>query len=167
MDWPYLHVTINHFPIILSVVGTFVLILALVAKRRGLWLYALATLTLAGLSAYPADFTGDEASHAVRDSWWVVRSAVHEHDQAASFALAALLIVGAVSAYGWWRMLRKETAGVPPKWLQWTVTLLAVWSLSVVVRTAYLGGKILHDNPNIVNPPPGFVAPPNPRTPPR
>jgi hypothetical protein len=167
MDWPYIHVTINHFPIILSVVGTAVLALALITRRRGVWLYSVATLTLAGLSAYPADFTGDEASHAIRNTWWVVRAAVHEHDQAASFALAALLIVGAVSAYTWWRMLRKETTGLPPKWLQWTVSLLAIWSLSVVVRTAYLGGKILHDNPNIVNPPPGYVPPQNPQTPPR
>lgn len=164
MDWPYIHATVNHFPIILSVVGTFVLLLALVTKRRGMWLYALATLTMAGLSAYPADFTGDEASHAIRDNWWVVRAGVRQHDQAASFALAALLIVGVASAYAWWRMLRKETAGLPPRWLQWTVTLLAVWSLSVVTRTAYLGGKILIENPNIVNPPTGYVAP---RTPPR
>lgn len=165
MNWPYLHATINHFPIILSVVGTFVLVLALFTKRRGVWLYALATLTMAGLSAYPADLTGDEASHAVRDSWWVVRSAVRAHDQAASFALAALLIVGLASAYAWWRMLRRETAGLPPRWLQWTVTLLAVWSLSVVSRTAYLGGKILIENPNITNPPPGYVAPQSPQTP--
>jgi hypothetical protein len=159
MDWPYLHATINHFPIILSVVGTAVLVLALITRRRGIWLYAVATLTLAGLSAYPADFTGDLASHAIRNSWWVLRSAVRAHDASATYALTGLIAVGVVSAYAWWRMLRKETAGVPPKWLQWTVTVLAALSLAAVVRTAYLGGKILIENPNIVNPPPGYVAP--------
>ena len=52
MNWPYVHTLINHFPIILSVVGTGVVLLALIVRRRGLWLYALATLTLAGLSVY-------------------------------------------------------------------------------------------------------------------
>src|SRR5205823_4706578 len=80
MNWPYLHITINHFPIILTVVGSAVLVLALVVRRRGVWLYALATLTLAGASIYPAFFTGDRAAHAVRDTWYILRAAVEEHD---------------------------------------------------------------------------------------
>ncbi|MEO7086358.1 MAG: hypothetical protein ABI442_14955, partial [Gemmatimonadaceae bacterium] len=76
MNWPYLHTIVNHFPIILSVVGTSVLILALITGRRGIWLYALATLTLAGLSVYPAFYTGNAAAHALRDTWYVVHDMV-------------------------------------------------------------------------------------------
>jgi len=104
VNWPYLHIQINHFPIILTIVGSAVLLLALIVRRRGLWLYALATLTLAGLSVYPVFFTGDQAGDSVRDTWYVVRSMVEEHDQAAGYALVCLLILGAVSAYAWWRM---------------------------------------------------------------
>lgn len=157
MDWPYLHTLINHFPIILTVVGCAVLVLAFITKRRGIWLYSVATLTLAGLSVYPADFSGDEASHALRGTWYVVRSMVAAHDESASYALVVLLILGAVSAYAWWYMLRRDPQGLPPQWLRITLAVLAVLGISVVTRTAYLGGKIIHESPLLKNPPAGVV----------
>lgn len=153
VNWPYVHTLINHFPIILTVVGFSVLVIALIVRRRGLWLYALATLTLAGLSIYPAYFTGDRAADAVRDTWYVVRSMVEEHDAAAGFALGSILIMGAASAYAWWRMLRREVTSLPPVWLRVVVAIVAAWALSVVARTAYLGGQIVHDSPKLKSPP--------------
>ena len=158
MNWPYVHTLINHFPIILMVVGTGVLLLALIVRRRAVWLYALATLTLAGVSIYPVYFTGDEAADAVRNTWYIMRPMVDEHDAAAGFALASVLIVGVASAYTWWRMLRREVTTLPPVWLRTVVAVLAVWALSVVVRTAYLGGKIVHDSPKLQTPPAGAVT---------
>lgn len=158
MNWPYVHTLINHFPIILMVVGTAVLLLALIVRRRGLWLYALATLTLAGLSIYPTFFTGDEAADAVRNTWYIMRPMVEKHDDAAGFALVSVLIVGVVSAYTWWRMLRREVTTLPPVWLRTVVAVLAVWALSVVARTAYLGGQIVHDSPKLQTPPAGAVT---------
>ena len=158
MNWPYVHTLINHFPIILMVVGTGVLLLALIVRRRGLWLYALATLTLAGVSIYPAYFTGDEAADAVRQTWYIMRPMVEKHDDAAGFALASVLIIGVVSAYTWWRMLRREVTTLPPVWLRTVVAVLAVWALSVVARTAYLGGQIVHDSPKLQTPPAGAVT---------
>jgi hypothetical protein len=155
VNWPYIHTLVNHFPIILTVVGTAVVILALITNRRGVWLYALATLTLSGLSVYPAFYTGDAAAHALRDTWYVMRPMVREHDQAAGFALTSVLIMGAVSAYTWWRMLRREVAGVPPVWLRVVVFVVAGFTLSVVTRTAYLGGKIIHESPKLATPPAG------------
>ncbi len=152
MNWPYVHTIVNHFPIILSVVGSTVLLLALVLRRRGLWLYALATLTLAGLAAYPAFFTGDEAADALRHTWYVVPAMVREHDGAAGYALWCLLVTGAASAYAWWRMLRREPSGLPPVWLRTATALLALFTLSVVVRTAYLGGQIVHESPKLAAP---------------
>jgi uncharacterized membrane protein len=153
VNWPYVHTLINHFPIILTVVGSGVLLLALIVRRRGLWLYALATLTLAGLSVYPAFYTGDAAAHAVRDTWYIVRSMVEEHDQAAGYALVSILIMGAASAYAWWRMLKREVTTLPPVWLRIVVAVLATWGLSVVARTAYLGGQIVHESPKLQTPP--------------
>lgn len=158
MNWPYVHTLINHFPIILMVVGTGVLLLALIVRRRGLWLYALATLTLAGVSIYPVYFTGDEAADAVRQTWYIMRPMVEKHDDAAGFALVSVLIIGVVSAYTWWRMLRREVTTLPPVWLRTVVAVLAVWALSVVARTAYLGGQIVHDSPKLQTPPAGAVT---------
>ena len=153
MNWPYIHTLINHFPIILSVVGTAVLLLALITRRRGVWLYAVATLTMAGVSAYPAFYTGGAASHALRGTWYIVPAMVKEHDGAATFALLSLLITGIVSAVAWWRMLKGFTEVTPANWLKVVLVLLALWNVSVVVRTAYLGGQIVHDSPKLASPP--------------
>ena len=162
MNWPYIHILINHFPIVLSIVGTAVLLLALIVRQRAYWLYALATLTLAGLSIGPVYISGDQAGDAVRNAntWYIVRAAVDEHDAAAMFALISVLAVGVVSAYTWWRMLRRETMGLPPTWLRTVVAVVAVWSVSVVARTAYLGGKIVHESPKLVTPPSGLATSP-------
>jgi hypothetical protein len=157
MNWPYLHILINHFPVILTVVGSAAVLLALVVRQRMVWLYALATLTLAGLSIYPVFFTGDRAADALEHTWYIVRSMVEEHDQSAGFALPAVLLMGAASAYAWWRMVRREVTGLPPVWLRAAVSVLAAFALSVVIRTAYLGGKIVHDSPKLANPPAGAV----------
>ncbi len=158
MNWPYLHILINHFPIILTVVGSGVLALALITRRRWLWLYSVATLTLAGVSVYPVVYTGHRAARALHDTWYVVRSMVAEHSSAASWALPAILLMGAVSAYTWWRLLRRETTGIPPVWLRVTLAVVAALGLSIITRTAYLGGKIVHDSPKLLNPP-GVASP--------
>lgn len=153
MNWPYAHIIINHFPIILTILGFAALVLALIVRRRTVWLYALATLTLAGASVYPVFFTGDKAGDAVRNTWYVVRATVEAHDGAADWALISGLAMGVASAYAWWRMLRRDVAGLPPVWLRVVVTVVAAWALSVVARTAYLGGQIVHESPRLASPP--------------
>ena len=159
MNWPLIHIQINHFPIVLMIVGSAVLLLALFVRQRAPWLYALATLTLAGLSVGPVFFAGDQAGDAVEHTWYIVHDAVNTHEDAAIFALIWILLTGAASAYAWWRMVRREPTGLPPTWLRVVVALLAAFGVSTVIRTAYLGGKIVHESPKLVAPP-GMVLPP-------
>jgi hypothetical protein len=63
--------------------------------------------------------------------------------------------MGAVSAYGWWRMLRRDVTGLLPVWLRAVICFVAAFTLSVVIRTAYLGGQIIHESPKLQNPPAG------------
>lgn len=151
MNWPYLHTLINHFPIVLSSVGTAAVVLALITGRRGVWLFALATLTLAGVAIYPAYLTGDNAWHTLRGVWYIERADVQEHDAAASFALLAMFAIGALSGYAWWRMLKREVLALPPRWLRVSVVLLAIFSFTVIARTSYLGGEIIHGSPKLVD----------------
>ena len=84
---------------------------------------------------------------------------VNEHDASATWALITVIPMGAVAAYAWWRMLKRETTGLPPVWLRTLVAFLAALGLSVVIRTAYLGGLIIHESPRLKTPPPGMVIP--------
>jgi uncharacterized membrane protein len=161
-----LHLLINHFPVILTVVGTAIAVLALITRKRGVWLYATATLFLAGLAAVPTFFTGEPAEDQLEDSWYVTRQAIHAHEEAADFAVWGLVIMGLIAAYAWWRAWRRETVVVAgavhtdrgdvpaealvranaglPAWLRALVVLSALVGCALVYRTASLGGAILH-----------------------
>jgi hypothetical protein len=57
----YLHVLINHLPIIGSAVGLFGLLIALLLRNRLALVPALAIVILSGLSAWPVYITGSDA----------------------------------------------------------------------------------------------------------
>ena len=157
MSWPYVHLLINHFPVVLSVAALSVAILALLLNRRGLWLTAMGALTAAGLFVYPVFFTGNEADQALNDPWYIHPGVIEAHDQAAGWALWAILIAGAFAAYSWWRSLKRPAEAIPG-WMRAGVLVGALLAVSVVARTAYLGGKITHDAPvlQLKEPPPGL-----------
>ena len=146
ITWPYIHITLNHFPVVLSAMGSFGAIVALIKKKRGVWLYTMATMTAAGIMVGPVYLSGDKADEALHDPWYIKSGVIDTHNAAANFALAALLITGAICAYSWWRALRYKDEPIPG-FIRAAVVISTLFSFSVVARTAYLGGKIIHEAP--------------------
>lgn len=163
--WPYVHLLINHFPVVLSVAGLVAVTGALILRRRGLWLYAMGTLTAAGVIVYPVRFTGDQADDALHDPWYIPRGVIDAHDNASLYATICLLAVGAVSAYGWWRAVKRPEEPIPG-WIKAGMLVGAMAGFGTVAYTAYLGGKIIHEAPILslptapANLPPGVATPP-------
>ena len=157
ISWPYAHLLINHFPVVMSVAALSVAILALIFNRRGLWLTAMGALTSAGVFVYPVFFTGNKADHALKDPWYIHPGVIEAHDEAALWALWLILIAGAFAAWSWWRSLKRPTEAIPG-WMRAGVVVAALAAVSVVARTAYLGGKIIHDAPvlHLKEAPPGL-----------
>ena len=166
LTWPYVHLLLNHFPVVLTTMGFIAALGALITGRRGLWLYTMGSLTVAGLSVYPVHFTGDQADHALKDPWYIKRGVIDAHDHAAGIAMTIVLVAGVVSAYGWWRAL-KNREEVIPVWIRAAVLVGALGGFGSVAYTAFLGGKIIHEAPVLGLPeaPPGL--PPGIATPPR
>jgi len=157
ISWPYAHLLINHFPVVLSVAALSVAVLALLFNRRGLWLTAMGALTAAGVFVYPVFFTGNKADHALKDPWYIHPGVIEAHDEAALWALWLILIAGAFAAWSWWRSLKRPAEAIPG-WMRAGVVVAALAAVSVVARTAYLGGKIIHDAPvlHLKEAPPGL-----------
>ena len=157
LSWPYAHLMLNHFPVVLSVCALGVTVLALLLGRRGLWLTAMGALTVAGVFAYPVHFTGDKADHALNDPWFIRSGTIEAHDKAATIAMIVILIAGAFAAYSWWRSL-KRPAELIPGWMRAGVVVGSLAAVGTVTYTAYLGGKIIHEAPilDLEQPPPGL-----------
>lgn len=165
LTWPNIHLYVNHFPVILSVVGLGVVILALIFRRRLLWLYAMGALALAGAVVYPVRFSGDEADDALHDPWYIKQGVIDEHKDASLYALIFLLLVGIVSAYGLWRAFKRPDEEIP-RWVKAALLIGALMGFATVARTAYLGGKIIHEAPVLSMPNPPANLPPGIATPP-
>ncbi|HEY3133481.1 MAG TPA: hypothetical protein VGJ47_02525 [Gemmatimonadaceae bacterium] len=163
LSWPYAHLLINHFPVVLSISALAVTVLALLLGRRGLWLTAMGALTTAGLFIYPVHFTGDQADQALNDPWYIHPGVIEAHDNAATIAMWVILVAGAFAAYSWWRSL-KRPAELIPGWMRAGVVVGSLAAVGTVTYTAYLGGKIIHEAPVLqlkqapAGLPPGIVA---------
>jgi uncharacterized membrane protein len=165
LTWPYVHLLINHFPVVLATMGLAAAVAALLWRRRGLWLYAMGTLTVAGIAIYPVHFSGDQADHALNDPWYIARGAIDAHDSAAGKAMVIILLTGLISAYGWWRALKRRDESIPA-WIRTLVVIGALAGFASISYTSFLGGKIIHDAPVLGLPtapaglPPGIATPP-------
>ena len=157
LSWPYTHLLINHFPVVLSISALAVTVLALILGRRGLWLTAMGALTAAGLFIYPVHFTGSHADEALNDPWYIRSGVIDTHKDAADIAMWTILIVGAFAAYSWWRSL-KRPADIIPGWMRAGVVVGSLAAVGTVIYTAYLGGKIVHEAPvlQLKQAPPGL-----------
>ena len=146
MNWPYLHLLTNHFPIILTVVGTGAAVAGLVFRRRTIWIYAVATLSFAGLAAAPAFFSGNQAEEVMEDRPGIGKQALDSHEEAGEAALWVMLAMRAVAAAAWWRASREERGGPSPAWVRPMVLVAALAGTGIVSYAALLGGKIVHAN---------------------
>jgi hypothetical protein len=142
---------------VLSVSALAVALLALILHQRGLWLTAMGALAGAGLFVFPVHFSGDQADRALKDPWYIKPGTIEAHDAAASWALYVILLVGLFAAYCLWRSLKKPAEPLPG-WIKAGVVVGGLLATSTVARTAYLGGKIIHESPilELHQPPPGL-----------
>lgn len=176
MDAAYLHLVVNHFPIILCVVGTLAALLGLAFQKRGLWVYAAASITLAGLTIYPAVFTGERAEDVVEKRWYASREAIHEHEEAGELALWVTLAAGAVGGYAWFRAARpRHREDRFPSGLGTLLTIVGLAACGTLGYTAWQSGFVVHKAaapagtiPGVPGQPPGpppMAAPPAAVTP--
>ena len=158
MNAAYLHLTVNHFPVILSLLAVAGVLVAMVTGRAFFWQLGLLCGALAGLSVIVAFFTGRGAEEIMEKVWYVSRPVLHEHEEAGEWALWMVMASGVVSAYALWRYTRtaRDAATSFPYWLRALAGVLAVVAAATTVRAAFLGGKIVHEAPAIQHAPAGW-----------
>lgn len=160
VDWPHVHILLNHFPIILAVVGTAALLLATVRGQRASWLYGTISLTLAAVTVIPTYFTGEPAEHALARPWYVTRGAIGTHEDAARIAAILVVIAGLVAVIAWRRLVRYPREVRMPGALRTALLVTALAASGSIGYAAWLGGRIIHDAPVLQGPAPaGYVRP--------
>lgn len=159
MDWPHVHIVLNHFPVILAVVGTFAILLAIVRGQRASWLYGTISLTLAALAVIPTYFSGEPAEHALNRPWYIARGVIHTHENAAKISALLVLLAGLVAVVAWRRLIRYPREVTMPGALRTSLLLTSLAATGSIGYAAWLGGRIMHDAPALQGPIPTTTTP--------
>jgi uncharacterized membrane protein len=160
MDWAHIHIAINHFPVILAVTGALAVLLGLVRGRRGVWVYATASLTLAAFTVLPTYFTGEPAQKTLNDPWYIPKGVIHSHEQSAQIAAVLTVLAGLVAVYAWRRLVRYPREVQMPTGLRISLAVSSLTAAVAIAYTALLGGRIVHDAPALHGPAPAGLEQP-------
>lgn len=157
MNYPYLHLVLNHLPVIGAFVALLLLTWGVLRGSRDVTRLALGAALIVGLLAYPAYFTGDEAHEQLEDLPGYDHDRTHEHEEAAEVALIAMLVTAATGGLGLW--VSRGERGIPV-WSVGLVGLSLVASAGLITRAAVLGGEITHlEARQPINAPPAAAGP--------
>jgi uncharacterized membrane protein len=159
VDWPLVHITLNHFPIILAMTGALAVVLAVIRGQRAIWLYGTVSLTLAALTVIPTYFTGQPAEHALNRPWYVAHGAIHAHESAAKISALLVLLAGLVAVFAWRRLVRYPREVRMPGTLRIALVLTSLAAAGSIGYASWLGGQVIHDAPVLQGPAPAGYLP--------
>jgi len=143
MNGALLHLSVNHIPVVGFPLCFLVLLAGALRKSRDLVQAGMVGIILIVLVALVAWKSGGPAARTLFQypGVSVERARIHEHAEAAEYAVIAGGILGALSLFGWWLSRRPEGA---PAGLVWVIIFGCLFASVVLARVAHLGGLIRH-----------------------
>lgn len=142
MNAAYMHLVLNHLPVIATLIGVLLLAWAAMSKNGGIARAALAVLLLGSLGSIPTYLTGEPAEEVVEHLPGVSHDAIEEHEEAAGTAFIGQILLGLLSLAGLVIVVRRGDP--PPGWIIPTTLVVGLICLGLIVWTANLGGRIRH-----------------------
>jgi uncharacterized membrane protein len=149
---PHVHLLVNHFPIIGSIIGLCLFLGALIGKSEELKRAGLVVFLGIALLAIPTYMSGNAAQDAIKNLPGVSADVIEAHQDAALLAYVFMEITGAVAWFGLWQFRRNSRMG---RGAVSAVLLLSVVTVGLMANAGNLGGQIRH--PEILS---GPYAPP-------
>ena len=145
MSWGHLHLLLNHVPVIGTLLGLMLLLVAFGRKSEELKKVTLGLFVLIALVAVPVYLTGEPAEEMVEDIPGISKAVIDRHEDAALFSLIAVEVAGIIALAGLLLFRIKKGLG----------NLLAIVTLAfsmvtggLLAWTSNLGGQIRHTEIN-------------------
>lgn len=141
MDPVHLHLLLNHWPILGTLIGLLLLVSGYLLREGRRWLTraALVTFIAGAVIAAPTNLTGEQAEHKIEHLPGVSEHMIEEHEESADAALWACTVLGAVALVA---LLLERRDHRYTRVVMLAVLLLAIATAALMVRTGNEGGKI-------------------------
>ena len=141
MNLAHLHLLLNHFPIIGTIVGLGLFLISLVGKDNDLKRAALIIFAFMALLSLPTFFSGHGAQGVIHELPAVSDALIDRHEGAAILALFFMEITGALSLAGLWQSHKFSR---PARWNVMAVLLFSLITVGLMARVGTTGGDIRH-----------------------
>lgn len=141
MNLAHLHLLLNHFPIIGTIVGLGLFLISLVGRNDDLKRAALIVFAAMALLSLPTFFSGVGAQGAIQKLPGVSDALIDRHEGAATLALFFMEVTGALSLAGLWRSHKSSR---PARGNVMAILLFSLISVGLMTRVGTTGGDIRH-----------------------
>ena len=142
MNLAHLHLLLNHFPTVGTVIGLGLFIGSLATHNDSLKRASMLVLLLIAVSALPVYFTGNAALEAIQSRPDVSKQFVARHQDVALLALILMGITGALAWRGLWEFRGNAR---PSTWNVYGILLFSLLTVALMTVTATMGGEIRHE----------------------
>jgi hypothetical protein len=139
MDYTHLHLLLNHFPIIGTLIGGGVMLWGMVRNNKTVKAVAAVIIMAMTVMAVPVYLTGEPAEERVEHLPGISEPIIEEHEEAAELAIWLMAAAGAASLAALLQQYRSDSK-VPFG----MATLLTLLAFVAMARVGYLGGQIRH-----------------------
>jgi uncharacterized membrane protein len=141
MNLPHVHLLLNHFPIIGTIIGLGLFLFALIGKSEDLKRASLVIFAGIALLSIPTYMSGNGAEEALRKLPGVSKNAIAAHNNAAMISIVFIELTGMFAWLGLWQSRRfLHVRG----WTIGTVLVLAAITVYFASVTGNTGGQIRH-----------------------
>lgn len=141
MNDAHLHMVVNHFPIIGTILGLGILIGGLIFKNNSIKNTAYCLFIVAALFSFASMNTGEGAEEIAEKLPDVTDQIIHEHEEAAEKLALVLYLLGAISIVGLYLNVKKNAKANLVSFLALTVAAVGVF---LAQQTGTTGGEIRH-----------------------
>lgn len=141
MNLTHLHLILNHFPVIGTLLGLLLLGWALLRKNNELLSVASFIIVVMAIIGFAVMSTGDAAEDTVENIAGISEAAIEAHEEAAEASIWILAAAGALGIISLiWKNILQNPSRIPFV-LTLLVSMVAFGGMSY---TGYQGGKIRH-----------------------
>lgn len=141
MNDAHLHLVVNHFPIIGTILGLGILITGIILKNNSVKNTAYVLFIVAAIFAAFSMGTGEGAEELVEDMPSVGKQIIHEHEEMAEKLAIILYVLGAISLAGLYLNFKKHAKA---QLVSIAALLVAIGATFLAQQTGTTGGEIRH-----------------------
>ena len=137
----HIHLLLNHFPIIGTIVGVGLFLIGILGKSADLQRGSLVIFLGIALLTFPTYMSGSASQDAIKYLPGIPVGMIVAHQNAALLGFVLMEITGAFSWFGLWEYRRNARLGT---FTLATVLLLSLATVGTMANAGNLGGKIRH-----------------------